>query len=193
MLLGLGVAGSFYFGKNRIAKVEQVSRHLKRKLERNQLEYNGNMERMTKALDDGRTAAKATGAADVAKSVLGVADDLERTLNAAREIEGNVRGGDDDDARTEALVEGLHMVQSNMLRALESQGIVRIDPLNETFDPHIHEAVDTVRTGSIATQAVYEVSQVGYSLGNRVLRPARVVVNLGPEPVPKPADSASVS
>ena len=83
------------------------------------------------------------------------------------------------------------MVRKNWDRSFRSHGIEKLEPLHEAFDPHLHEAVDTVRRDDLPKQTVAEVSQIGFLMDDRVLRPARVVVNLGPPEKERPADRAS--
>jgi molecular chaperone GrpE len=101
------------------------------------------------------------------KELLPVLDDLERALEAAAEHE---------EAKLE---EGVRLVERQLRAVLEREGLVEIDT-NGTFDPHVHEALLTqpseARDGSIL-----QVIQKGYRLGDRVVRPARVVIAQGVE------------
>jgi molecular chaperone GrpE len=103
----------------------------------------------------------------LAKELLPVLDDLERALEAAAEHE---------EARLE---EGVRLVHRELSRVLEREGLVEIETDGQ-FDPHVHEAL--VSQPSEAEEgSVIEVLQKGYRLGDRVLRPARVVVAAAPE------------
>jgi molecular chaperone GrpE len=96
------------------------------------------------------------------KELLPVLDDLERALNAAEEHE---------EAKLE---EGVRLVHRELKAALDREGLAEIET-DGHFDPHVHEALLSQPSDS-EEGAVLEVLQKGYRLGDRVLRPARVVV-----------------
>jgi molecular chaperone GrpE len=91
-----------------------------------------------------------------------VLDDLERALAAAEEHE---------EAKLE---EGVRLVHRELKAALDREGLAEIET-NGSFDPHVHEALLT-QPSEAEEGSVLEVLQKGYKLGDRVLRPARVVV-----------------
>jgi molecular chaperone GrpE len=99
------------------------------------------------------------------KELLPVVDDLERALEAAAEHE---------EAKLE---EGVRLVHRELRSALAKEGLVEIET-NGSFDPHVHEALLTQPSES-DEGAIIEVIQKGYRLGDRVLRPARVVISQG--------------
>ena len=103
------------------------------------------------------------------RELLPVLDDLERTLEAAERHE---------DA---ALVDGVRLVERSLRRALEKEGLVEIEA-DGAFDPHVHEALLTKPEEGVEPGSVLEVVQRGYRVGDRVVRPARVVVAAEPEP-----------
>jgi molecular chaperone GrpE len=59
-------------------------------------------------------------------------------------------------------------------------GLVEFGKVDEDFDPSIHEALSTMEDDSVNSQKVGTVAQVGYKVGERILRPARVVVKQPP-------------
>lgn len=84
-----------------------------------------------------------------------------------------------DPAATEArtLVEGVALVERNLLKSLAGHGLEVVNPLGERFDPARHEALTTAPAPSAEQDGcVAQVYQVGYLLGAVLLRPARVVV-----------------
>ena len=97
------------------------------------------------------------------KELLPVLDDLERALAAAEQHE---------EAKLE---EGVRLVHRELAAALEREGLAEIET-NGVFDPHVHEALLSQPSSDQAEGTVLEVVQKGYRLGDRVLRPARVVV-----------------
>ena len=75
------------------------------------------------------------------------------------------------------LAEGVALVARELRAALEREGLVEIET-DGKFDPHVHEALLT-QPSEAEEGSVIEVLQKGYRLGDRVLRPARVVISQG--------------
>ena len=100
----------------------------------------------------------------LAKELLPALDNLDRALEAA---------ADDD-----PLLQGVRLVRSELSGALARVGIESFAPVGEPFDPTLHDAVATAPQpeGGAASGIVVEVYQLGYRLGESVIRPARVVV-----------------
>jgi molecular chaperone GrpE len=99
------------------------------------------------------------------KELLPVLDDLERALEAAAQHE---------EAKLE---EGVRLVHRELVEALAREGLVEVETDGQ-FDPHVHEALVS-QPSEQEDGSVIEVLQKGYRLGDRVLRPARVVVSQG--------------
>jgi molecular chaperone GrpE len=102
----------------------------------------------------------------IVKELLPVLDDLERALEAAEQHE---------EAKLE---EGVKLVHRQLEQLLAKEGLAPVET-DGKFDPHVHEALLT-QPSAAEEGSVIEVLQKGYRLGDRVLRPARVVV-AGPE------------
>jgi molecular chaperone GrpE len=96
------------------------------------------------------------------KELLPIVDDLERGLVAAEEHE---------EAQLE---EGVRLVHRQLAGVLEREGLTEIATEGK-FDPHVHEALLS-QPSDEDEGTVIQVLQKGYSLGGRVLRPARVVI-----------------
>jgi molecular chaperone GrpE len=79
------------------------------------------------------------------------------------------------------VAEGLRAVLEQMEAVLARQGVVRMAGAGEPFDPELHEAVGIRHTDDVPDRSVAEVARSGYTLGDRVLRPAEVVVARVPE------------
>jgi molecular chaperone GrpE len=99
------------------------------------------------------------------KELLPVLDDLERAFEAAAQHE---------EAKLE---EGVRLVYRELVEALAREGLVEVETDGQ-FDPHVHEALVS-QPSEREDGSVIEVLQKGYRLGDRVLRPARVVVSQG--------------
>ena len=95
--------------------------------------------------------------------LLPVLDDLERALEAAAEHE---------EAKLE---EGVRLVHRSLLGLVERHGLSEIEA-EGAFDPHVHEALLAQPGEGAEEGAVLQVLQKGYRLGDKVLRPARVIV-----------------
>jgi molecular chaperone GrpE len=72
---------------------------------------------------------------------------------------------------------GLRAVLEQMEAVLERQGVERIGAVGERFDPERHEAVGVQTTDEVADRTVIAVTRSGYKLGERMLRPAQVIVS----------------
>ncbi len=135
------------------------------------------------------------------KELLPVHDDLERALDAAAEheevkleeavkppvrdsgpVEG-VRGNREvppaqpEGVTAHDVFEGVKLVHRELSHVLAKEGLVAVET-DGNFDPHEHEALLT-QPSQAEEGAIIEVIQKGYRLGDRVLRPARVVVSAG--------------
>jgi molecular chaperone GrpE len=78
------------------------------------------------------------------------------------------------------LFEGLRSVLEQMEAILDRQGVQRIGEVGETFDPERHEAIEVRDTDEVPDRTVLDVARSGYRRGDRVLRPAQVVVSRAP-------------
>lgn len=103
-----------------------------------------------------------------ARDLLGVADNLERALQAApQDAEGAAAG----------LVTGLELTQKSLLQAFEANSLKRVAPEpGEAFNPHLHQAMMEQPSDSVPGGAVIQTLQAGYELFGRTVRPAMVVV-----------------
>jgi molecular chaperone GrpE len=101
------------------------------------------------------------------KELLPILDDLERALDAV---------GEHQEATVE---EGVRLVHRSLASLLERNGVKEIDA-EGTFDPHVHEALLS-QPSDAEEGSVIDVVQKGYTLGDRVVRPARVVIAAAPE------------
>ena len=127
--------------------------------------------------------ARAYGIAGFARDVLGIADNMQRALDAARQ---ELSGSTDPGVKT--LLEGVELTERELLKALERNGVKRFDPQGEKFDPNLHQAMFEVPNTDVPTGTVVQVVQTGYVIGERVLRPALVGVAKGG---PKSAEAAT--
>jgi molecular chaperone GrpE len=102
---------------------------------------------------------------DLLRDLLPVFDNLERA---------SAHAGTATD--TKALADGISMVQRQFVDVLGKLGIERVASAGQPFDPAVHEAVQHLETDEFAPGVVASELQAGYRMGDRVLRPALVVV-----------------
>ena len=105
------------------------------------------------------------GAEKLISDLLPVVDSLEKALELASETQG-----------AEAMMEGIDLSVKMFLDALVKNGLSVIDPLGEPFDPSLQEALAAVPNEDAEPKTVMEVIQKGYSLNDRLVRAAKVVV-----------------
>jgi molecular chaperone GrpE len=125
-----------------------------------------------------------------ARDVVAVGDNFQRAIDAVP------AGAAERDPALKSFLEGVTMTERELLNALDRHGIRRVQPLNEQFNPHLHQAVAQVPRTDVPSGTIVEVYQAGYMIEERVLRPAMVGVaqggpkpSAGPEgPVPPPAN-----
>jgi molecular chaperone GrpE len=147
--------------EERLAKAEQERDEYLADLQRVAADFENYRKRV--ARDQQNLVARAHER--LVKELLPVLDDLERALEAATEHE---------EAKLE---DGVRLVHRELKEALAKEGLVEIET-NGKFDPHKHEALLT-QPSEEDEGAIIEVLQKGYRLGDRVLRPARVVISQG--------------
>ena len=86
-----------------------------------------------------------------------------------------------EDASAESLREGMELTMNMLKKMMEKLGIEEINPLNEKFDPEKHQAMTMQPSADVEPNTVIAVMQKGYSLNDRLLRPAMVMVSKAPE------------
>lgn len=86
-----------------------------------------------------------------------------------------------EDASVESLREGMQLTMKMLEKMMENLGIEEIDPLNEKFDAEKHQAMSMQPSGDVEPNTVIAVMQKGYSLNDRLIRPAMVMVSKAPE------------
>lgn len=106
-----------------------------------------------------------------ARDLLSVADNLRRALDA---VPADQRGGN-------AIYEGVEATERELLRIFERNNISKVEPLNQKFDPNLHEVIFEMPSADKEPGTVMQVVQPGYMIHERLLRPARVGVAKAPE------------
>jgi molecular chaperone GrpE len=107
--------------------------------------------------------ARTYGITNFAREVVGVYDNLNRALEAESD-ENN------------PLLSGVNMIARELHKALEKVGVKEISPVGEKFNPNFHQAMFEIPTEEAEIGTVMQVMQNGFTIGERVLRPALVGV-----------------
>ncbi|TYL82922.1 nucleotide exchange factor GrpE [Bradyrhizobium cytisi] len=124
--------------------------------------------------------SKLYGVTGFARDVLDIADNLQRALDA---VPPEARAAADPGLT--ALIEGVELTERSLLNALEKHGVRKFDPQGQKFDPNFQQAMYEVPDASVPAGTVVQVMQAGYTIGDRVLRPALVgVAKGGTKPAP---------
>jgi molecular chaperone GrpE len=105
---------------------------------------------------------------------LTVADNMQRALQA---LDAGLR--EKADAAVKALLDGVELTERELLNVLDKHGVKKVDPQGQKFDPNFHQAMFEVPDASVPSGTVMQVVQPGYTIGERVLRPALVAVAKG--------------
>jgi len=128
--------------------------------------------------------ARTYGISQFARDVVTVADNMERALAA---LDNELR--EKADSSVKALLDGVELTERELTKVLEKHGVQRLDPHGQKFDPHRHQAMFEVTDESVPAGTVVQVVQSGYTIGDRVLRPALVAVAKGGPKVPPAGDA----
>jgi molecular chaperone GrpE len=143
-------------------------------------------ENIRKRADRDRRDAEQYGITRFARDLLPVHDNFERAMKAAT-----------DEARAAAgpLIEGIELTQKELVGALAKHGVRRIEPQKgERFDPKLHQAMFEAPVPGTKAGDIIEVMGEGFTIGERLLRPAQVGVSAGgpaaasPKTEDEPAD-----
>ena len=144
---------------------------LKDKLLRTLAEMENLRARTAREVADGRTYAVASFARDV----LTIADNMARALQTLR-----AGLNENPDGSVKALLDGVELTERELLKVLEKHGVRKFEPQpGEKFDPNLHQAMYEVADPSLPGGTVAQVVKAGYTIGERILRPALVAVAKG--------------
>jgi molecular chaperone GrpE len=134
-------------------------------------EFENYKKRMTREMDDYRRFANES----LVKEILPVIDSLEKAL----EVSDHQR-----EVSSDSLREGVEMTLKGLLAGLRKFGVVPLESLEQPFDPNFHQAVMQEESREHADNMVVQELQKGYLIGDRLLRPAMVVVSKNPDAKP---------
>lgn len=123
-----------------------------------------------------------------AKDLLEVSDNLRRALEAFPSDLAEA------EPRIQNMIDGIEATERSLLRTFEKNGIVKLEPLDEPFDPNFHEVMFEAPVPGKPAGIVMQVVEAGYLLNERLIRPARVGVTNsdgGEETPPGAADPST--
>ena len=104
-----------------------------------------------------------------AKEILSVVDNLQRAIKSIEDKK-------EDESAFKTFVEGIELTEKQLITSLEKFKIKKINTNNEKFDPNLHQAMFEIEGKNSEAGRISEVIQDGYTIGDRLLRPAMVGV-----------------
>ena len=104
-----------------------------------------------------------------AKEILSVIDNLQRAIKSVEDKK-------EDQNALSTFIEGIELTEKQLISSLEKFKINKINTINEPFDPNLHQAMFEVEGKDSESGKISEVVQDGYTIGDRLLRPAMVGV-----------------
>lgn len=142
------------------------------------------VENIRKRADRDRRDAELYGATRFARDLLSVHDNFDRALDNVTDAVREAAPG---------LIEGIELTRRDLLSAFEKHRIHKIEPKHgERFDPKLHQAMFEAPMPGTNAGEIIQVMGVGFTIGERLLRPAQVGVSSGaPAVAPKPASNGA--
>jgi molecular chaperone GrpE len=156
--------------ENRVENLEARAKELNDKLLRAMAEMENVRRRAEREVQDARAYA-VTG---FARELLSVSDNFQRALKA---LPGEAREKDE----FKPFIEGIELTGRELSNIFERHGIKIIKPKRKAFDHNLHQAMFEVETSEFPPGTVMEVIQEGYTIRDRLLRPAMVGVARAPK------------
>lgn len=129
------------------------------------------LENFRKRMAREKTDSIKFGNSSLLSSLFPIIDNFRFGLDAARQ-----------ESENSVVFQGMSMVMKQLTDFLDGEGVKELDPVGETFDPNLHDAVDQAFSEDVAEGNIISVIRRGYQLHDRLLRAANVVVSKGPEP-----------
>lgn len=157
--------GSVYDEKDSLK--EELEKLIKEKAELQDLymRKHADFENYRKRMSKEKTESLQYANADLIEKMLDVLDNFERAKKAALE---------NNDIKT--VVEGINMIENNLISLLSSKGLIKLDSVNQPFNPEHHLAITMEESEDLQEAKVIEEFQSGYLLHERLLRAAKVKV-----------------
>ena len=145
------------------------------------------MENLRRRTEREVSDAKAYGVTGFARDMLTVVDNLSRALEHL-----SVESQATADPAMRSLIEGVELTARDLEAALGRHGVKKLDPKGQRFDPNFHQAIFEAPDETVPSGTVSQVVQSGWTIGDRVLRPAMVGVSKGgPRAAPRQEPASS--
>lgn len=144
------------------------------------------MENLRKRTEREVADARTYAVSGFARDLLNVADNFRRAF------ESLPKDSLPSEGPFKAFADGVDLTERELLKTLEKHGVRRIEPDGQKFDPNLHQAMFEMPNDQVPSGTVVQTVQAGYTIGERVLRPALVGVSKG-GPKAAPAQAASES
>lgn len=148
-----------------LAQAQEDLAVLKDQMIREQAETQNIRKRVQKDVENARKFALEK----FVEELLPVADNLERALEAAG-----------DEEATQGVKEGVDLTYKSLLQAFEKFNVKQVSPIGEPFDANLHQAMTMVPNPDMEPNSVMDCMQKGYTLNDRLVRPAMVIVSKAP-------------
>jgi len=150
--------------KDELEKLKADYEKLKNDYLRLLADFDNYRKRMTKEIEDSKEAAKRA----IIKEFLVILDNLEKAIEMAYQ-------------HKDAIIEGIELSIKSFKDMLKKHGIEEINPKEERFDPHLHDALMTKTSEELPKNMVIQTVEKGYKLKDKLIRPAKVIVSSGKE------------
>lgn len=137
-----------------------------KELKNTMLKNRADLENTKKRLEKERVTERKYAAMNICRNLLTPLDNFELALKHTK-----------TNAETEAIFQGFKMIENQLIKALEDEGVSEIDALNEEYDPNFHQAIATEKVQGTEPNIVIDVLQKGYIFKDRVIRPAIVRIS----------------
>jgi molecular chaperone GrpE len=145
------------------------------------------MENLRRRTDREVSDAKTYGVTSFARDMLTVVDNVSRALE---HLPAEARAS--AEASIRSMIEGVELTARDLEAVLSRHGVKKLDPKGQKFDPNLHQAIFEAPDETVPAGTVSQVVQSGWTIGDRVLRPAMVGVSKGgPKAAPKQEPASS--
>ncbi len=165
-----------------VAELSKEAAELKDRLLRTLAEMENLRRRTEREVAD----ARVYGVTNFARDILAVADNMERAMKA---LDDEIR--EKADAGVKALLDGVELTERELIKVMEKHGVRKLEPQGQKFDPNLHQAMYEIPDEGVPAGTVVQIMQPGYTIGERVLRPALVGVSKGGPKAQAAADAAA--
>lgn len=125
------------------------------------------MQNLQKRFDREKQNLIKYGNENILRDLVEVVDNFERTVSAIR---------NEEDEKMKNLVVGIDMINKQFMNTLSKYGLTKVEAEGQTFDPNFHEALAQMKMDGKKEMEIIQVHQNGYTLNDRLIRPAKVVV-----------------